>query len=115
MPLDAGHDEHAVERSAPADLDGIAKARGARRLADETMIEPDAALGRPAQQLDGAVDRDAFLISGDEEGNRAARPTGCVADVIQRSSREAGDGTFHVDCAASEQLAIGNFARERRM
>src|SRR6266566_4055801 len=85
MPLPAGHGQRAVERAAPADLEGVAQSGGARRLADEGMIEHDAALGRPAQQLDRAVDRHAFLIAGDEQRNRAARPAGCGADVIDRS------------------------------
>ena len=115
MPLPAGHGQRAVERAAPADLEGVAQSGSARRLADEGMIEHDAALGCPAQQLDRAVDRHAFLIAGDEQRNRAARPAGSGADVIDRSSEEAGDGALHVDRAASEQLAVGDLARERRM
>ena len=71
MALLAGDDQVAVERAAPADLDGIAELFLIARLAENAVVEFFAALGRPFQQLRRAVDRDAFLVAGDQERDRA--------------------------------------------
>ena len=49
MALLAGHDQMAVERAAPADLDGVAERCDIARLAQQAMVEFFAALGRPLQ------------------------------------------------------------------
>ena len=51
MALLAGDDQRAVERAAPADLDGVAERRDIARLAENAVVEFLAALGRPFQQL----------------------------------------------------------------
>ena len=71
MALLAGDDQMAVERAAAADLDGVAERFDIARLAQDAVIEFLAALGRPLQQLGRAVDRDAFLVAGDQERDRA--------------------------------------------
>ena len=49
-----------IERAAAAGLDGVAESLLIARLAEDAMVEFLAALGRPLQQLDGAVDGDAL-------------------------------------------------------
>ena len=71
VALAAGDDQRAVERAAPAGLDGVAEHLDVARLAKNAMVEFFAARGRPLQQLDRAVDRDAFLVAGDQERDRA--------------------------------------------
>ena len=70
MALLAGHHQHAVERAAAAGLDGVAEHVDIARLAEHAVIEFFAARRRPLQQLDGAVDRDALLVAGDQKRNR---------------------------------------------
>ena len=83
VALRAGDDQRAVLRAAPADLDHVAERLRVGRLAQNAVIEFFAARGRPLQQLDGAVDRDAFLVAGDQERDRAFR----LAVVGSRGSR----------------------------
>ena len=68
MALAAGDDQGAVERAAPADLDGVAETLVAAGLADNAVVECLAARGRPLQQLDRAVDRNTLLVAGDQKG-----------------------------------------------
>ena len=71
VTLAAGDDQRAVERAAAAGLDGVADDLDIARLAEDAVVECLAALRRPFQKLDGAVDRDALLVAGDEERDRA--------------------------------------------
>ena len=73
VALLAGDDQHAVLRAAPAELDGVAELVDIARLAQHAMVELLAARRRPLQQLEGAVDRDAFFVAGDQERDRALR------------------------------------------
>src|SRR5439155_10633473 len=111
----ADHRQRAVDRAAAPDLDGVAKLGGVGRLAQEAMVEFFAALGRPLQQLHGAVDRDAFLIAGDEERDRACRLPAAGAEVIEARRHRASDGALHVDGAAAVERAVENLAGEGRM
>ena len=79
------------------------------------MVELLAARGRPLQQLDGAVDRDAFLVAGDQERDRAFRLAAVGREVVERRGDLAGDRAFHVDRAAAVEHAFVDLARERRM
>ena len=80
------------------------------------MVEFFAALRRPAQQLDGAVDGDALLVAGDEERQRAALRLAAVrGQMIERRRDEAGDAAFHVDGAAAVDLLARHLAGKRRM
>ena len=49
VALDTPHDDRAAQRSAPADLYGVAEPVGARRLPDQTPVD---ALATLAQNLD---------------------------------------------------------------
>ena len=115
MALLAGHDQVAVERAAPADLDGVAELFLVARLAQNAVVEFLAALGRPLQQLGRAVDRDAFLVAGDQERDRALWLAVMVAEMIEHGGQRAGDAALHVDRAAAVKLAVGHLAGERRM
>ena len=65
------HDQRAVLRAAPADLDGVAQRFAVARLAQNAVIELFAVLRRPVEQLGRAVDGDALLVAGDQERDRA--------------------------------------------
>ena len=116
MALPAGDDQRAVERAAPAGLDGVAEHLDIARLAEKAVVECFAALGRPLQELDGAVDRDALLVAGDEERDRTLLRLAAVrGQIIERRRDEAGDAAFHVDGAAAVQHVVRDLAGKRRM
>ena len=90
VALAAGDDQRAVERAAPADLDGVAEHLDVARLAEDAVVECLAALRRPSQQLDGAVDRDAFLVAGDQERDRAlVRLAAVGGEMVERRRRRS--------------------------
>ena len=71
VALLAGDDQRAVQRAAAADLDACRRARrhcSARRARSGRTSRR---APPPIQQLDGAVDGDAFLVAGDQERDRA--------------------------------------------
>ena len=74
------------------------------------MVKGLAALGRPFDELHRSIYRDAFLVSGDQERDRALRPASACAEVIEDGGERAGDRPFHVDGAAAVERAIGDFA-----
>src|SRR3954468_15562746 len=78
------------------------------------MIELFAARRRPLQQLDRAVDGDAFFVTSDQERNRALREL-VLGDVVEGRRDEAADAALHVDGAATVELAVGNVAGEWRV
>ena len=85
---------------------------GAGRLAEDAVVEFFAALGGPLQELDGAVDGDAFLVAGDQERDRAlGRAAG---EMIERGRDRAGDGALHVDRAAAVERVADDLAGKRR-
>src|SRR5208283_5668997 len=73
MPLLAAREDMAIERTAPADFHHVAERVDIGGFADDAVIETLAPLPRPVEQFHRAVDRWAFLVAGDEEGNRALR------------------------------------------
>ena len=116
VALPAGDDQRAIERAAAAGLDGVAEHFDIARLAKDAMVEFFAALGRPLQQLDGAVDRDALLVAGDEQRDRTPLRLAAVSlQMIHRCGDEAGNAAFHIDRAAAVQHVVSDFAGERRM
>jgi hypothetical protein len=115
VALLAGDHERAVERAAPADLDGVADRGGIARLAEDAMVEALAALGRPLQELDRAVDGDALLVAGDQERDRAFRSAGARRQVIEAGGHRTGDRALHVDGAAAVEDVAGDVAAERRV
>jgi hypothetical protein len=85
------------------------------RLAQDGVIEFLAARRRPLQQLDGAIDRDAFLVTSDEERDRALRLAAVRGQIVERRRHLAGDRALHVDRTAAVEHAVGDLAGERRM
>src|SRR4029453_10504469 len=67
MALPSGHDQVAVERASPANLDRIAQCLLIARFAENAMIEFLAPLSRPFQQFRRAVDGNASLVNSDQE------------------------------------------------
>jgi hypothetical protein len=53
----------------------------------------------PIQQLDRAVDRRAFLVAGDQEGDRSGRRA-VFFDMARHGGDETGDPALHVDRTA---------------
>src|SRR5262245_32598930 len=79
------------------------------------MVECLAALGRPLQQLHGAVHGDAFLVAGDQERDGALRRPTVRSEVIERGSERAGDRALHIYRAAAVERAAYDLAGERRV
>src|SRR5947208_15949404 len=71
MALHAIDVKRARLRAATTDLDAIAELLEIAGLAKHAVVELFAARRRPLQQLDGAIDREIFLVAGDQERNRA--------------------------------------------
>jgi len=94
VALFAADHECAVERTPAADLDGVTDGGGIARLAQHTMVEFLAALGRPLQELDGTVPADALLVAGDEEGDRAFGVPPRVARWSSAAAMVTGDPAF---------------------
>ena len=62
MALHALDRQRAVQRSAPAVLDRVAKPLGRRRLADDAGVDALAARAQLVHDRGGAVDRVAFFV-----------------------------------------------------
>ena len=116
MALAARDNQRAVERTAAAGLDGVAEHRDIARLAQDAVIENLTTLGRPFQQLYRAVDRDAFLVAGDEQRERAFFRLAAVGGkMLERSGDETSDAALHIDCAAPIKRVARDVTAERRM
>ena len=76
------------------------------------MIKFFTTLGGPFQQFDGAVDGHAFLIAGDQEGNRTLGRA-AVGKIIEGRCQHAGDRALHIDGTAAEQDFLGDLAGKR--
>ena len=107
-------DEVAVERAAPADLDLVADAIAARRLAHNASVQNLAAGLQPVEHLDGAVDAVAFLIAGDEQRYRAGHLAATGGEEALRGGDKTGDLPLHVDGAATVENAVADLRGERR-
>src|SRR5215470_10965509 len=81
------------------------------------MIEFLAARRRPLQKLDGAVDRYAFLVAGDQERDRAfailSRLAAMIGEILQHGRNAAGDAALHVDRATAIEKAVLHLAGKR--
>src|SRR5215469_4873293 len=115
MALAAGDDQGAVERTAASDLDRVANDFEIARFAENAMIEALAAVTRPLEKLDRAVDRNALLIAGDEERDRAFRFAAVRFQIVKRGGDKAGNAALHVDRAAAIQALLGNHLGKWRM
>ena len=112
VALDAAHGELAAERAATAVLDHVA------RLFDRCGFAHDAVVQRFATGFEllhhhfGAVNRRAFLVAGQQEGDGNLRVWVSGQKFFHRHD-ERGDGGFHVTGAAAKELAVLVRGRER--
>src|SRR6185437_163226 len=117
MSLFTRDDQLAVERAAPADLDGVAERFDVAWLAQQAMVEFLAALGRPLQKLRRAVDRDAFFVAGDQKRDRSLsvflRLAAARAQVIEHGRHRASNAAFHVDRATAVKFGAVRFTGKR--
>jgi len=79
------------------------------------MVEGFAALGRPFEQFHRPVHGDAFLVAGDQEGDRSLGLAAARGKVIERGGQRTGDRPFHIDRAAAIERAVGDLAGKRRV
>src|SRR5690242_19813331 len=111
MALRAAHGDARIERAAATDLDRIAGANLRRRFADDAMVEPLSFLGKPAEHLRSAVDRDAFFVAGDEKADRTVRLASCEKSL--RGGDKGRDRRLHVGCAAAKKRSVVDHCGER--
>src|SRR4029453_9605017 len=107
VALPSGDEQRAIDRTTPADLDGVAEGCHVAWLGENAMVEFLAALGRPFQQLDRAVHRHALFVAGDQEGNRSFRLAAGLRQMPERGRDRARDAALHVDGAAAVKNAVG--------
>jgi hypothetical protein len=105
MRLDALDAQPAMQRTASAVLHGVAEDLGAGRLADNAVIQGFAACRETLDDLDRAVGRRAFLVGGDQPGDRAGM-LGVLGDEAFDCRQKCGDGAFHVGGAATVEQAV---------
>jgi hypothetical protein len=104
VALDAAHRELATERAAAAVFDHVAAALHRGGLADDAPVEP---LAARAQVLDhdlGAIDRRAFLVAREQQGDLQMRLRRGGEEFLDGDD-EGGDRGLHVARAASVELA----------
>ena len=110
MALFALDGDPGVQRAAPPDLDHVAQLLRRGGFADNAGVD-DLALGR--QGLDhpfGAVQRRAFLVAGDQEGEGAGGFT--VRQHLGNGGDPGGDPALHVHRAATVQDAVPDLGVE---
>ena len=95
----------AGERAAAAVLDRVAQPAHRGGLADDAVVEQLAARLERRADPDGAVDREAFLVGGDEESDRS-RMRGPRGDELLAGHHHRGQRGLHVGGAAAIQLAV---------
>lgn len=114
MALHAMNGNRAGERTAPPDLDHVAKRVRVGWFTDDRCIPAFAALFCPFEQFHRAVDGRAFLIAGDEKGN-AALDVAMLFDVAGNRGHETGDAAFHVHRATAIHHAVLDFCGKGRV
>ena len=112
VALLAEHRERAVERSAPAVLERVAKGCYARRLAHQAAIDFFAACFQPFDHLHRAVDRRAFLVGGNQQADRALMVRVLRDEILNRGD-ERRQRALHVGGAAPVQETVAHHGRER--
>src|SRR5262249_41658468 len=111
VALAALGNERDIERTAPPNLDRVAKRLAAGRLADDAVIEALALVVSPTQKFFGAIDGQAFFVSGNKKADRAF-------GVAPRRKSAGGGGKsrnapFHIGRAAPPERALGNLRPKR--
>ena len=112
VTLHAMHRQAAGQRAAAADLDRVAEFLLARRFADDAPVDLLTALAQRFDHLLGAVDRGAFLVAGDQVGDRALVLRVRLHEVFGGRDH-GGERALHVGGAAAKQQAITHCGLER--
>src|SRR5258708_37566490 len=119
MALDPVDIKRARLRAAAADLDAIPQYLDVAGLAEHAVVEFLAARRGPLQQFYGAVDGNVFLVTGDQERDRALAIFAALAamggEIVEHRRDAAGNPALHVDGAAPVQETILYVARKRAM
>jgi hypothetical protein len=101
-----------AQRAAPTVLDDIAEPGVRGRFAHQTIVDMLAARREPIDHLDGAVDRRAFFVGGDQQADRALM-VGMLPDKILDRGDERRQRALHVGGAAPVQQSVAHLRRER--
>src|SRR5262249_61709644 len=96
-----------------ADFYHVADPRGPGGLADDAGVQILIAFGEPVEYLPGAVDRQPFLVAGDQQADRAADPGFAPVEISLRRGDKGGDRSLHVGGTAATQLATTHNRRKR--
>ena len=102
----------ARQRAAAPVLDHVAERAHGGRLADDAVVELPALRGEPVAERHGAVERRAFLVARDQEGDRAGR-IGPGGDELLDRDHHRGERALHVGSAAAVQHAVAVRRHER--
>ena len=105
VALHALHGEAAAVGTAAADLDRVADALLAGGLAHDAPVDARAARLEFLDHALGAVDRWAFLVAGDQEGN-GARVLRVLGHEGLGGGQHGGEAALHVCRAAPVQPAV---------
>jgi len=107
MPLYATHRETTGERTAPTVLDYVAQLRGGGGLAHDAPVQTLAARRQQLAHLDRAIARRAFLVTGEQKGDRMVRMRMRRQKLLHRHHHGRQRG-FHIGSSAAIQLAIAH-------
>ncbi len=110
VALGAVHGDFGVQAAAAADLDHVAEAHRAGRLADDAEVGDVPVLLHPWQDTDCAIGCHAFLVAGDEQADGAADGNG--GKVVGGGSDEGGDAALHVAGAAAVEHPVMHLGGE---
>ena len=100
------------QRSAAADLDGVAEALVARGLADDAVVDLLAAGLEHLHHAPGAVHRRAFLVARDQVGDAARMVRMARNESLGRDDHRR-QAALHVGRAASVEHAVAHDGLER--
>src|SRR3979411_968604 len=101
MTLNAIDIKRARLRTTAADLDAIAELLDIAGFAEHAVIEFLAARRGPLQQFYRAVDRDVFLVAGDQKRDGPIRLAAIGGEILQHCRDAAGNAPLHVNGAAA--------------
>ena len=112
VPLHTMHRQAPTEGSPSADFDGVADRGFAGGLAHHAPVYALAPRGERLDHALGPIDRGAFLIAGDEIGDRAF-VTGMGADELLRRREHRGESALHIGRATAVKDSIADGRHER--
>ena len=113
VALHAAHRQPAGQRAAPAVFDHVPKRSDRSRFADDAVVDRFAARLERLDDGDGAVDGIAFLVGGQQEGQRAGRFRVFRQKGLGRGQHRR-QRRFHVGRATPVEPAVADFRGERR-